>query len=637
MATKEEVLATLNEDQRKAVIDYQGNMCIEAGPGSGKTATIVARCQYMILDGVKPSSILVFTFTKKAANELRDRIQRAVGEHAAKEMTISTYHSFCGKLLRRFAEHVGRNRNFSIYDEDDKKSVLAPICKKHSDFKYVEAKDYISNFKMKNITASKAVTMEFDNSFAKVAAKIYKEYDDVMAKCNAFDFDDLVFRAYLLLQNFPEARDFVHNKFKYILSDENQDANHQNLDFILLLRGDNGNLCVVGDSDQSIYGFRGSDIANVLRVTSGSEFKHATLGRNYRSTKTIVNASSCVINKNIVRTQKKLTTENEDGEAIIVSRFRTTPEETRKIAFQIKELHEVNEIPYDHMAILVRLQWHTRELERNLLDLGIPYQLKGLLPFYARKEIKDMTSYLRILSNPNDMDAYARAITIPKRNIGAASIEKILQKARQTQESCDIIELYRDLRFAPRIYNACKGFESLITNLRSSEFEDVGELLQNIVERIDYFNYLENECKDSSEYNERVANVEELIRFCSHYVNISDFLENFVIDPIDMANEKETKPGVNIMTMHGSKGLEFDVVFMTSMNDNVCPFIKSQTSPEEIEEERRLFYVAMTRAKKKLFISYALQYGTRNSMAQGAFKSRFITDIPKQYVKYYAS
>ncbi len=587
----------------------------------------------MILDGVKPSSILAFTFTKKAANELKERIQSAVGEHAAKEMTVSTYHSFCGKLLRHFAEYVGRNHNFSIYDENDKKTVLEPICKKHANFRYSEACEYISHFKMENITAAKAVQMKHDTSFAAIAARIYKEYDDVMTKCNAFDFDDLVFRAYLLLENVAEAREFVHKKYKYILSDENQDANHQNLDFILLLRGEDGNLCVVGDSDQSIYGFRGSDIANVLRVTSGEEFKHVTLGRNYRSTQTIVDASSCVINKNLVRNKKVLTTQNEKGDFIQVSRSKTTSEEANKIAWKIRELHEAENIPYQNMAILVRLQWHTRELERCLLDRGIPYQLKGIVPFYARKEIKDMTSYLRLIANPNDMDAYARTISVPKRNVGATSIEKILQKARQMTEACDIISVYKDLRFASKIYNACKNFESIITKLRNSQFENVGELLEQIVKEINYYQYLDSEYPQSSDYNERKANVEELIRFCSYYTSIPDFLENFTIDPHD-EEKASVQDGVNIMTMHGSKGLEFEVVFMTSMNDNVCPFIKSQKSISEIEEERRLFYVAMTRAKKRLFISYASQYGTKGSMSQSVFASRFINEIPQQYKRY---
>ena len=588
----------------------------------------------MILDGVKPSSILVFTFTKKAANELRDRIQKAVGEHAAKEMTICTYHSFCGKLLRRFAEYVGRNKNFSIYDEQDKKSVLEPICKSHSNYKYGEACEYISQFKMQNITASQAIQKEYDNSFARVAARIYKEYDDVMAKCNAFDFDDLVFRAYLLLNYHQEARDYVCKQFKYVLSDENQDASIQNMDFILLLKGDNNNLCVVGDTDQSIYGFRGANVAYVLSKVSGTEFQQVRLGRNYRSTQTIVDASAGVIQKNVMRNEKHLFTANEKGEKVHISRFRSTPEEVKKIAWRIRELHQAQHIPYRDIAILVRLQWHTRELERCLLDAEIPYQLKGLLPFYARKEIKDMTSYLRLIINPNDMDAFTRTVCVPKRNIGATTIEKILQKARQTPENCDIISTYREMHFASKIYNACKNFETLITELRETSFGNVGELVQSIADKTKYFDYLKEEYPDAKEYSERAANVEELIRFCSHYTNVSDFLENFTVDPEDKESDTNNKDAVNIMTMHGSKGLEFDTVFITSMNDNVCPFIKSKDSLAGVEEERRLFYVAMTRAKKHLFISYATQYGTKGSMGQTAFASRFISEIPEQYKQY---
>jgi DNA helicase-2/ATP-dependent DNA helicase PcrA len=487
MATKEEVLARLNENQREAAIHYNGNMCIEAGPGSGKTATIVARCQYMILDGIKPSSILVFTFTKKAANELRERIQRAVGDHAAKEMTICTYHSFCGRLIRKFAQYVGRNHNFSIYDEDDKKSVLAPICKKHANFKYGDACDYISNFKMHNITPSQAVTMQHDSSFARVAARIYQEYDNVMTKCNALDFDDLVFRAYLLLNTFKDVQDFVHKKYQYIICDENQDSSLQNLEFALMLRGDNGNLCLTGDLDQSIYSFRGAMPEEVLRTISGPDFRRVMLGRNYRSTQTIVNGSSGVIKKNVMRNDKYLSTENEIGDPIQIKRFKNTPEEARKIAWKIRELHEANGIAYEDMAILVRLQWHTRELERCLLDLRIPYQLKGLLPFYARKEIKDMTSYLRLIANPNDMDAYARAVCVPKRNIGSTSIEKILQKARQTTDACDIISMYKEVRFTSKIFNACKSFESFINDLRAGTFENVGDMLEKIIEDTHYY------------------------------------------------------------------------------------------------------------------------------------------------------
>ena len=632
MATKEEILAKLNEDQRQAVIHYNGNMCIEAGPGAGKTASIVARCQYMILDGVKPSSVLVFTFTKKAAMELQERIQSAIGEHAAKEMTICTYHSFCGKLLRRFAAYVGRNKNFSIYDEEDKKSILVPICKKHLNFKYAEACEYISNFKMRNITAEKAVQQKHDSSFASVAARIYKEYDEVMAKCNAFDFDDLVFRAYLLLNSNKEAQDYVHRQFKYIIADENQDSSRQNMDFALLLKGDNDNLCVVGDTDQSIYGFRGADVGYILSKISGKDFQQVRLGRNYRSTQTIVNASSGVIKHNRMRNDKFLNTQNEQGENIHINRFRSTPEETKKIAWKIRELHEANHIPYKNMAILVRLQWHTRELERCLLDLGIPYQLKGLLPFYARKEIKDMTSYLRLIANPNDMDAFSRAISIPKRNVGTATVEKILQKARQEQQSCDIISVYKDLRLPAKTYNACKGFEDLISDFRAKSFENVGKLLTYVMETIRYADYLNGEFPEAADYNERLANVEELINFCSHYTDITDFLENFTVDS-DTEKEAE-KDSVNILTMHGSKGLEFEVVFMTSMNDNVCPFIRSQESLSGIEEERRLFYVAMTRAKKRLYISYASQYGTKGSMGQMAVASRFIGEIPQEYRQY---
>lgn len=630
--TKDEVLASLNAEQRQAVIDYEGDMSVSAGPGAGKTRTIVARCQYMILDGVKPSSILAFTFTKKAANELRDRIEIAVGSHAAKEMTISTYHSFCGRLLRKFAEYVGRSHSFSIYDEDDKKGVLAPICKAHANFKYAQACSYISNFKLRKILPSQAIAMKYDNSFAAVAARIYKEYDDVMAKCNAFDFDDLVFRAYLLLKNYEAVRQFIYNKYKYILADEFQDSSDLDVDLILLLRGDNKNLCTIYDDDQSIYSFRGADIKRVLKAVSGDEFKKVVLKTNYRSTQSIVNASSAVINHNAARIQKELDTDNENGAPIDITKYNTSAEESRGIAYKIREEHEVNKIPYREIAILTRLQWHTRELERNLLDLGIPYKLKGILPFYARREIKDMTAYLRIIANPSDMEAYARAICTPKRNIGPSSLEKIFKKARQNETPCDIISVYKELSFQQKMYNGFSSFENLINRFRNSTYEDVGKLLESIVKEIQYNDFLENECADTQEYQNRTQNVQELIYFCSNFSDINEFLSSFVIESDNPDEEKEEeKDAVNVMTMHGAKGLEYKVVFLYSMNDTVVPFIKSQDSLSGIEEERRLFYVGMTRAKKKLYISYASVYGSQGAQSQKAFASRFIDEIPSQY------
>ena len=637
--TKEEILATLNDEQKQAVVDYTGSMAVEAGPGSGKTHTIVSRCQYMILDGVKPGSILVFTFTRKAANELRERIANAVGEHAAKEMTIATYHSFCGKLLRHFAEYVGRNRNFTIYDEEDKRGILEPICKKYHNFQYAQAVSYISKFKENCITSSQAEKETYDDSFKAVAARIYKEYDKSMDRCNAFDFDDLTFRAYLLLKNSKEALDFVHKKYKYIISDENQDSSKQNLEFILMLRGENGNLCMTGDTDQSIYSFRGARSDEVLRVISGDDFKKVYLKRNYRSTQSIVNASLGVIKHNLVRADKDLNTLNEQGNQIHLVHAESDTQESRDLALRIRNLHEIHKIPYKDMAILCRVQRSTRALEDALLERSIPYRLKGMAPFYARREVKDIVAFLRLLSNPQDEEAYRRIVNIPKHNVGDATIEKILTKARQNPLSCDIINVYKTMSLAYKTKLGLEEFEENFTKIReyAESCDDLGDLITFIINQIRYHDFLSSEYELSHVVEERMWNLEELAALSSKFVTIEEFMQNFVIDPDQRTQEGltegEDSDAVNIMTMHSSKGLEFTVVFLYEINEGVIPHQLSANTPQGIEEERRLFYVAMTRAKKELYISYSDVRKQSNYKVIHSKPSRFISEIPSAYLQ----
>ena len=639
MATKEEILAALNEEQRQAVVDYEGSMAVEAGPGSGKTRTIVARCQYMILDGVRPGSILVFTFTKKAANELRDRIGAAVGEHDAKAMMISTYHSFCGRLLRHFAEHVGRNRNFTIYDEDDKRGVLEPICKKYHNFKYTQACELISRFKEDCITSSQAEQEQYTDSFKAVAAHIYKEYDKVMARCNAFDFDDLIFRACLLLRNSKEAQDFVHKKYKYIISDEGQDFANSDLEIALRLRGDGGNLCIVLDSDQSIYGFRGARMNEVLRAVSAADFKRIYLKTNYRSTQTIVKASLGVIKHNVVRADKELNTHNEEGTPVQLIHSDSDTAESRDLALRIRNLHEVQGIPYNDMAILCRVQRSTRALEDALLERSIPYRLKGMAPFYARREVKDIVAFLRLLVNPQDMEAYRRIVNIPKHNVGSVTVEKILTKARQNPSTYDIINTYKDMQIA---YKARLGLEEFEENFQKIKDymkpgTDLGNLITYIIQTVQYKRFLESEYELSNVVEERMWNLEELAAISSAYTSIEEFMQNFVIDPdqrtVEGLTEEENTDAVNIMTMHSSKGLEVRTVVLYIVNEGVIRHALSSDTPQGIEEERRLFYVAMTRAKKELYIAYSDVRKQSSYKVVRSQPSRFIDEIPSAYIE----
>ena len=638
MATKEEILSALNPEQQSAVTDYEGSMVVEAPPGSGKTHTIVSRCQYMILDGVKPGSILVFTFTRKAANELRERIQEAVGEQAAKAMTISTYHSFCGQLLRKFPTAAGRNKNFTIYDEDDKKNVLEPICKKYQGFKYAQARNYISSFKMNGIRSSDAVRANYNDSFKAIAAKIYEQYDKAMVKCNAFDFDDLPFHAYLLLKNDREALKYVHDKYKYIISDENQDSSKQNIEFSIMLRGEKGNLCVCGDTDQSIYGFRGADVSSVLKATSGPEFKRVYLKTNYRSTQSIVKASLGVIQNNVMRVPKQTDTINEVGKTVTIMHALSDSTESRAVAMEIAHLHDAYSIPYKDIAILCRVQKSTRALENALMSEKVPYSLKGLVPFYSRREIKDIISYLRLLLNDNDEEAYRRAISVPKRGIGATTIARVIEANRKEVENRNLINTYKSLSLTYKIKHGLEEFENDFNKIKEyyKNNSELSDLIQYLLDTTNYLNYLQSTCDNDTDFNERSWNVEELQNISQGYTSIEEFIQNFIIDPdiSQIEEDEEQDPDrVNIMTMHSSKGLEFRVVFLYEVNEDVIPHIKSANTQQGIEEERRLFYVAMTRAKKELYIAYADNRSQSDYKPVKAYPSRFIKEIPSTYIR----
>ena len=594
-----------------------------------KTRSIVARCQYMILDGIKPESMLVFTFTKKAANELKERISSAIG-NMAKLMTVSTYHSFCCTLLRRYATYCGRNHNFSVYDEEDKKSVLAPICKAASGYKYSMACDYISKFKEKNITAAKAETMKFDNSFSRMAAKIYIAYEKEMRKRNAFDFDDLTLHAFSVLRNVPEALKFVTDKYQYVMADEFQDSNKQNVDFALLLASKSNNICFVMDSDQSIYGFRGADVKNIVDTINCDDFKKYYLNRNYRSTQTIVKASKSLIAKNSLHLNKALVSNNEIGEKINVFNCMNGEQEARFIAYKIKELHNINLVAYKDIAILCRLQYLSREIEESLLENEIPYVLKNIKPFYCRREIKDLVCYARILYNPNDIEAFSRIINIPKRGIGATVLGKILKNTSQNNTTCDIIEASKSIKLGPKSRASLDNFLSLYDTMKekAATCDNVAELISFIVDRLKFKEFVSENYADSVDPVERLANIDELIRLCYRYQTLDEFLNNSIVGAEDINTDDESPNGVNILTMHGAKGLEYQNVFIYSAADTTIPYIKSHDSLTAIEEERRLFYVAMTRAKKRLYITYPSIFKDKTRQVYAVQPSRFISEIP---------
>jgi DNA helicase-2/ATP-dependent DNA helicase PcrA len=638
MATKAEILEGLSEEQKNAVVNYHGLTALEALPGAGKTHTMVKRCQYMVKDGVPPSKILVFTFTKKAAEELKERIRLAIGPDADK-MMISTYHSFCGKLLRRFAEYAGRSSNYSIYDEDDKKAVLDKIRTNYfktsnkAEIKYRVVCDYISKFKLENLSPSETLVKKTSTSYEIACGFIYKSYEEEMRKRNAFDFDDLPYFAYRIANKYPEVRDWLASRYDYIMSDENQDANKQNLDFILLLGSKCKNIMVVGDTDQSIYGFRGADINNVMETYKREKFDIKFLSTNYRSTQTIVRAADGVIKKNKARINKDSSTVNDIGEKINIVKFDNPEAEASGVAEIINSLVKNNKMEYKDIAILCRLQYQSRNFEKTFLYKHIPFRLRGLIPFYCRAEIKDILAYLKLAFNPCDLNAFERVVNVPKRGIGKSSIEKILLSISSID---DII--YKDIETIPipkKAKNSLKDFADILKNIKEmySTETPINEILVYVINRIKYLEYLDDTVTVAGTLEEKRSNLTELTNLSRTFTSIEEFLNQSVLD--EPKKDKEDDNNINsvsIMTMHGSKGLEYKTIFLCGINDEIIPG-RNGFDEGEAEEERRLFYVAMTRAKKNLYITFPSWSTDFKGNAKYVSPSRFLKEIPKDYVK----
>ena len=641
MATKQEILASLTPEQRDVVIHYSGKNNLEACPGSGKTATMVATIQYMLKDGVPPSKILAFTFTKKAATELKERVKKAVGVDADKVM-ICTYHSFCGKVLRSCAQYAGRESNFTIYDEDDKRKVLTDVIKSFSKtnkcipMKYATAASYISRFKIDNLSPVEAKKFRSDTSYGKASALIYEVYEEKMRQLNAFDFDDLPFFAYRIVKTNPEILEAISSRFEYILSDENQDSNRQNMNFILLLGSHSHNIMVVGDTDQSIYGFRGSDVKNIINVVKNEGFKTKYLSTNFRSTQNIVNAANCVIQNNKNRIVKTVDTINEIGDSVELVKVSNTAYQASYVAKKIKQLVNNNEkLKYSDICILSRTQHQLAELEETLLLEHVPYTSKYIVPFYSRAEIKDILSYLKFAFNGNDMLSFLRAANTPKRGIGDASLEKITN-CLPDKRIGDIInndEALRQLRIPVKARQGIKEFSRIIDEVRLKIEENTSpdSIIGYIIEETKYTDHLIETVDNKDTLQLKEQNLVKLMELATTFSSVSDLLTNTTFE--EPETEEEEKPdAINIMTMHSSKGLEFPVVFIINVEDDSIPFVFSHKSADNIEEERRLFYVACTRAKKKLFLVYPKVVNAQYGAPRAAALSRFVKEIPENYL-----
>lgn len=630
---------TLNDRQKEAVFQTEGPVLILAGAGSGKTRVLTHRAAYLIAEqGVNPWNILAITFTNKAAGEMRERVNNIV-EYGAEQIWVSTFHSTCVRILRRYIDRLGYDNHFTIYDTDDQKGIVKDICKRQNiDLKERAVMGYISAAKDELISPQEyelQVHASGDFQKKKIAA-IYKEYQEVMKKNNALDFDDLIVKTVELFRTCPEVLNHYQDRFRYIMVDEYQDTNTAQFELVRLLADKYRNLCVVGDDDQSIYKFRGANIRNILDFEK--VYPEATvirLEQNYRSTQNVLNAANAVIKNNRSRKAKSLWTEKEAGSLIHLRQFDTAFEEAQYIAEDIGKKVRRGEARYGGCAVLYRTNAQSRLLEEKFVMEGIPYNVVGGVNFYSRKEIKDILAYLKTIDNGRDDVAVKRIINIPKRGIGAASIARV-------EEYADMrgISFFEALQEADQIMSLGKAaakmeaFVRLIQTFRSKlEYYSLEDLMQDILEKTGYPQELEKSGED--DVQDRLDNIDELISKAVAYEasrdepSLSEFLEEVAL-VADIDNVAAGDDRVLLMTLHSAKGLEFPHVYLAGMEDGIFPAYMaiSDDDPEEaLEEERRLAYVGITRAGEDLTLTCAKMRMIRGETRYNAV-SRFVREIP---------
>jgi DNA helicase II / ATP-dependent DNA helicase PcrA len=639
------LLANLNPEQQAAVKTTEGPLLIMAGAGSGKTRVLTHRIAYLMAEKhVAPWNILAITFTNKAAREMKERVQSLVGG-AAEEIWISTFHSMCVRILRRDIDRIGINRNFSILDATDQLSVLKTILNdKNIDPKKFDPRAIlgtISSAKNELLSpekfAKKAATY-----YEKVVSDVYTEYQQRLLRNHSLDFDDLIMVTIQLFERVPEVLEHYQYKFQYIHIDEYQDTNRAQYMLVKMLAARFQNLCVVGDSDQSIYRWRGADIQNILSFeTDYPNAKVVLLEQNYRSTKRILQAANKVIENNYNRKPKRLWTENPEGKKIAYYEAMSESDEAQFVAGKIKEYVDSSKRRYSDFAILYRTNAQSRMMEEVLIKSNIPYQIVGGLKFYDRKEIKDILAYLRLIANPNDDISLTRIINVPKRGIGASSLDKIASYASAYGLSMfQALGELEHMGISARIAASLHEFRRQIEHWgQLQEYVSVTELVEDVLEKSGYREMLEAE--KTLEAQSRLENIGEFLSVTKHFENVSEdksliaFLTDLalVADIDQLNNEEETdKEAVVLMTLHSAKGLEFPVVFLIGMEEGIFPHSRSLDDEEEMEEERRLAYVGITRAEEELFLTSA-QMRTLFGRTNVNPASRFIGEIPDELVE----
>lgn len=635
---------TLNTQQQEAVFHTEGPVLILAGAGSGKTRVLTHRIAYLIEEkGVNPWNIMAITFTNKAAGEMRERVDKIVG-FGSESIWVSTFHSSCVRMLRRFIDRLGFDTNFTIYDTDDQKTLMKDICKRLD----IDTKIYKERSIMAAISSAKDELIGPEEYELKVMggfskrkiALAYKEYQKELKKNNALDFDDLIMKTVELFQACPDVLEYFQERFKYIMVDEYQDTNTAQFKFVSLLAGKYRNLCVVGDDDQSIYKFRGANIGNILGFENVfPDAKVVRLEQNYRSTQNILNAANQVIQNNMERKRKTLWTENEEGEKLHFRQFMNAYEEAEYIVGDISKKVREKDAQYRDIAILYRTNAQSRLFEEKFLMANIPYKLVGGVNFYARKEIKDLLAYLKTVDNARDDLAVRRIINVPKRGIGATTLTRVQDYAVSMGMSFyEALKEANAISTLGRAATKVEPFVTFIQTLRSkAEYLSPSELLKDIIESTGYVKELEAEGTEEAEA--RIENIDELITKVVSYEEeneeptLSGFLEEVaLVADIDSVDGDDNQ--VLLMTLHSAKGLEFPFVYLAGMEDGMFPSYMTITSddPTEIEEERRLCYVGITRAMKDLTLTCAQQRMIRGETQYNKV-SRFIKEIPRELVE----
>lgn len=638
------LLDGLNEKQKEAVKKTDGPLLIMAGAGSGKTRVLTHRMAYLLDEKeVSPRNILAITFTNKAAREMKNRVSRLVGSEAD-YMWVSTFHSMCVRILRRNAQEIGYSSNFTILDSGDQLTVVKNVLKeKNIDVKKFDPRSMLNGISSakNNLQTPKKVQELAGNYYEKVVADVYESYQKTLVRNQSLDFDDLIMQTIHLFERVPDVLAYYQRRFQYIHVDEYQDTNYAQYDLVKKLANKYQNLCVVGDSDQSIYRWRGADIKNILSFEK--DYPNAEvvyLERNYRSTKSILDAANAVINNNSGRKDKKLWTDKESGRKLNYYEATTERDEGLYVANQIRNYINDSDYNYRDIAVLYRTNAQSRAIEETFVKANIPYQMVGGTKFYDRKEIKDILAYLRLIVNPDDNLSFARIVNEPKRGVGNVTLEKLQDYA--TEHDISLYEATQEIDFvqlSTRATNSLAEFGEMIKNwIKQQEFLSATEMVAEVLEKTGYSEMLEND--RTIEAETRLENLNEFKTVTQNFEQESDeqslvaFLTDLAliadIDRIDddpFADNKAT-----LMTLHAAKGLEFPVVFLIGMEENVFPHSRSMDDDEEMAEERRLAYVGITRAEQLLHLTHANMrtlYGRTNMNS----KSRFIKEIPGNLIE----